>query len=68
MSRLKVNLNKSELVPMGEVANLMGLVNILGCKVGSLPLTYIGLPLGSIFKVNNIWCPVVEKVGKQLAG
>ena len=53
---------------MGEVANLMGLVNILGCKVGSLPLTYIGLPLGSIFKVNNIWCLVVEKVGKQLAG
>ena len=53
---------------MGEVANLMGLVNILGCKVGSLPLTYIGLPLGSTFKVNNIWCPIVEKVGKQLAG
>jgi len=68
VSKLKVNLNKSKLVPIGEVANLMGLVNILGCKVGSLPLTYIGLPLGSTFKVNNIWCPVVEKVGKQLAG
>ena len=33
---LKVNVGKSEIVPVGDVENLNGLARILCCKVGSL--------------------------------
>ena len=33
---LKVNVGKSEIVPAGEVNNLVELASILQCKVGSL--------------------------------
>lgn len=36
VSGLKVNLGKSELVPVGEVSIIEVLVDILGCKKGSL--------------------------------
>ena len=42
---LKINLEKSELIPAGKVLNLEEFVKVLGCKVGSLPSTYLGLPL-----------------------
>jgi hypothetical protein len=41
---LKINLAKSELVPMGDVPNVDALACILGCRVSSLPLKYLGLP------------------------
>lgn len=46
---LKVNVGKSEIVPVGEVNNLDALANILRCKVGSLPMKYLGMPLGTFF-------------------
>ena len=44
---LKINLSKSVIVPIGEVEDVKGLSRILGCGVESLPLTYLGLPLGA---------------------
>ncbi|RVX06411.1 hypothetical protein CK203_023712 [Vitis vinifera] len=44
---------------MGEVANSK-LVGVLGCRVGSLPTTYLSLPLGAPFKSLQVW-DVVEK-------
>ena len=38
---LKVNMGKSEIVPIGEVRNIQFLANILQCKVGSLPMIYL---------------------------
>ena len=46
VSRLKINLGKSEMVPVGEVPNLEDLAQILGCKIASLPMKYLGLPFG----------------------
>lgn len=43
ISRLKVNLCKSEVVPEGAVHNLEELVDILGCQRGSFPMKYLGL-------------------------
>ena len=43
---LKVNALKSEMVPIGEVPNVHVLAEILGCRIGSLPMTYLGMPLG----------------------
>jgi hypothetical protein len=37
ISSLKVNLQKSELVAVGEVPYIEGLANILGCNISSLP-------------------------------
>ena len=68
VSGLKINLGKSEMVPVGEVSNLEDLAHILGCKVASLPMKYLGLPLGAPFKAKSIWNPIIERMEKRLAG
>ena len=50
VSGLKVNLAKSVIVPVGDVSNIGAMAEVLGCEVGSLPIPYLGLPLGSRFK------------------
>ena len=60
VSRLKINLGKFELVPVGDVHNLHELVEILGCREFALPLKYLGLPLGATFKDKTIWNPILE--------
>ncbi|XP_065630259.1 uncharacterized protein LOC136067847 [Quercus suber] len=64
---LKINWDKFELVPMGGVPNFELLVVALGCKQGSLPMKYLGLPLGAKCKDKAIWNPIIEKVEKRLA-
>ena len=39
-SGLKINLEKSELIPIGDVHNMEEFAKVLGCKVGTLPTTY----------------------------
>lgn len=41
---LKINLSKSEMVPVGDVGDAE-LASILGCGMASLPIKYLGLPL-----------------------
>jgi hypothetical protein len=67
VSSLKINLAKSVLVPVGNVDNVTGLADILGCGVSSLPLKYLGLPLGACYKAKPIWNGVVEKIERRLA-
>ena len=63
---LKVNVGKSEIVPIREGNNLDALANILSCRVGNLPMKYLGMPLGTSFKTTSIWNPILEKVEKKL--
>uniref|UniRef100_A0A2N9I472 Reverse transcriptase domain-containing protein n=1 Tax=Fagus sylvatica TaxID=28930 RepID=A0A2N9I472_FAGSY len=65
---LRVNMRKSELVPVGDVPNLSTLADIMHCRVTSLPMTYLGMPLGSSFKSKDIWNSIVEKMERRLAG
>ena len=65
---LKVNAGKSEIVTIGEVNNLEVLANILHCRVGNLPMKYLGMPLGTLFKTALIWNPILEKMEKKLSG
>ena len=67
MSGLKINLNKSEITPIGYVTNAEELVSELGCKIGSLPTTYLGLPLGAKHKALGVWDSVEERFRKRLA-
>jgi hypothetical protein len=46
-SVLKVNLAKLVLIPVGNVEQLGMLAGILGCRVASLPMKYLGLLLGA---------------------
>ena len=66
MISLKVNVSKSEMVPIGEVNNMHALAKILGCRVGSLPMTYLGMPLGMSHKSSPIWNPILEKIERKL--
>lgn len=43
-----VNFDKSELVPVNNVGNIRRMANLLIYKASSLPLIYLGLPLGSL--------------------
>jgi hypothetical protein len=54
VSGLKVNLAKSLLVPVGEVSNIGVLAEFMGCEVGSLPITYLGMPLGAGSKTRRV--------------
>ena len=65
---MKVNVGKSEIVLVGEVNNLDALANILQCRVGSLPMKYLWMPLGTSFKIASIWNPILEKMEKKLSG
>jgi hypothetical protein len=68
ISGLKINLPKLELVLMGNVVKVDSLVGILGCGVSSLPLKYIGLPLGASYKASIICLNGgVEKTERWLA-
>ena len=51
---LKVNVGKSEIVPIWEVSNIHTLTNILQCRVGSLPMIYLGMPLRTLYKTASI--------------
>ena len=47
LTGLKVNVYKSEMVPIREVDDVHALAEILGCKVGKLPMFYLGMPSGA---------------------
>ena len=50
ISGLRINLDKSELFLVGCVENAKALAAELGCKIGSLPSSYLGLSLGVPYK------------------
>ena len=52
---LQVNLEKSVIFPVGVVENIVQLVEELGCRVGALPSTYLGLPLGLRQNSSGAW-------------
>jgi hypothetical protein len=46
VSRLKINFNKSEIVPVGDVPHIRDLVQILRCKQSDLPYALLGSSVG----------------------
>ena len=64
---LRINLAKSEIISVGEVDEVDVLAMELGCKVGSLPSSYLGLPLGAPNKSLSTWDGVEKRVRRRLA-
>jgi hypothetical protein len=63
ISGLKVNLDKSVLVPVDDVVNVDGLAGIImGYGVSSMPMKYLGLPLEVSYKTKSIWNDIIEKM------
>ena len=60
MFGLKVNLEKRVILLVGVVENVEQLAHELGCKVGALPYTFLGLPLGARHHAVCIWEGVEE--------
>ena len=67
MSGLKINLIKSEIIPIRPVTNVVELASELGCKIGSLPMSYLGLLLGGKHKALSVWDLIEERYRKRLA-
>ena len=65
---LKVNIGKSEIVPMGMVGSLNALASVLGCNIGRLLIVYLGMPFGAHFNDSLIWNSIIEKMEKKLSG
>ncbi|WMV49343.1 hypothetical protein MTR67_042728 [Solanum verrucosum] len=67
VSGLHINWGKSFIYPVNTVPNIEDLAEKLGGKVGELPTTYLGMPLGAKSKSKNIWSGVIERCEKRLA-
>ena len=67
ISSLKINLEKSELFLVGSGNDAKDLAFEVACKVGSLPSTYLGLPLGVAFKSVEAWDGIEERIRRRLA-
>lgn len=68
VSHLKVNVVKSELVPVGDVHHLEELADIMGLELSYLRMKYLGLPLGAKFKAKIIRNTILEKMERRQAG
>ncbi|RVW97910.1 Transposon TX1 uncharacterized 149 kDa protein [Vitis vinifera] len=66
-SGLRINLAKSEVIPVGEVQRIEEMAVELGCRVGQLPSAYLGLSLGVPNKAAYGWDGVEEKMRRRLA-
>lgn len=61
----EVNLNKSEIIPMGNVEDSNSLAYYLRCKSGKLRSKYQGQPLGLAFKSKLVWDGTKEKMRRK---
>ncbi|GJN29104.1 hypothetical protein PR202_gb17297 [Eleusine coracana subsp. coracana] len=66
---LKINFNKSTVVPMHVPADTIPhCVDILGCKEEGFPQTYLGLPLSNEKLRLNAFAPLTGRPERYLAG
>ena len=64
---LRVNFCKSSIVPINVSSEKMSiLAGTLGCQIGSLPFTYLGLPLGTTKPRIEDFVPLLSKVQGKL--
>jgi hypothetical protein len=64
---LKVNYDKSCLLPINVSGDrLQFLAGCFGCAVGSLPFTYLGLPLGTSKPTIQELTPIIDQIERRL--
>lgn len=67
-SGLQVNFHKSSLIGVNTPSSWQhDATRSLQCKEGSIPFTYLGLPIGANPSRLQFWDPIIEKISKKLA-
>ncbi|GKA29337.1 putative RNA-directed DNA polymerase, eukaryota, reverse transcriptase zinc-binding domain protein [Tanacetum coccineum] len=67
-SGLKINIHKSNIYGIGvsnEEVSIMA--TSTGCAPGSLPFTYLGLPIGSNMNLISNWQPLIDRFQSRLS-
>ena len=66
---LKVNYGKSQLMPINvEEEKTPQLALEIGCQVGRMHFTYLGLPLGTTRPTIREFMPLVDRIERRLTG
>ncbi|KAK9048994.1 hypothetical protein SSX86_032039 [Deinandra increscens subsp. villosa] len=66
-SGLQINFEKSKLFGIGLDTPLTEeIAGALGCQIGKLPFTYLGIPVGANMGLIRNWTPMIEKVKSRL--
>jgi hypothetical protein len=66
---LKINFHKSFLVPINtDVEKALHLANTIGCRVGTMPFTYLGLPIGTTRPSLEDFLPLLNKIERRMMG
>ncbi|XP_028078280.1 uncharacterized protein LOC114280136 [Camellia sinensis] len=69
LSGLRINYHKSVVCGVGvDDALLLSFAKLLNCQVHSLPLRFLGLPLGANPGRKSTWKPVLDKIRSKLSG
>lgn len=66
-SGLKINLQKSKVMVVGQVPCLREIADIMGCEIAMLPSSYLGLPLGEKHWAAAIWELIVNQLGRKIS-
>lgn len=67
LSGLKINFNKSEVFCLGEAREKQGLYSqIFTCKIGALPMRYLGVPIDKKRLHNSDWKAAENKMEHKL--
>lgn len=66
---LKVNFEKYFLVPLNmDQDRAVHLAATMGCQVGTMPFTYLGLPLGTTKPSVTEFLPILTRIEKRMMG
>ena len=68
LSGLKINFHKSELFCLGGTKRKTETyIQIFGCREGSFPFKYLGIPMGQHKLTNRDWSQIEERFHKKLS-
>ena len=68
LSGLKINFNKSDFFCFGRTKEEQDdYRNLFGCEMGSLPFSYLGIPIHHRWLKNKEWKCIEDRFGKRLS-
>lgn len=67
VTSLKVNWSKSTLSPVRAIPNIQRLAAMLECDAVLMPITFLGLPLGTKASSVDIWNPIIKRMSRKLS-
>ncbi|XP_015945213.1 uncharacterized protein LOC107470339 [Arachis duranensis] len=68
MSGLSINFEKSSLISINcEEQWVQRMCRLWGCKEDTLPMKYLGVPLGANPRLVKTWKPIIDKVEEKLS-